>query len=82
MPTNEKIFQMVINERQDKNIKFRDLQKLLEALGFACRVRGDHHIYTHSEINEIVNIQPDKNMAKPYQVKQIRNYILRYNLKL
>ncbi len=33
------------------------------------------------EIEEIINIQPQSNnKAKPYQVKQVRNLILKYKL--
>ena len=31
-------------------------------------------------MEEILNLQPKGSMAKPYQVKQVRNIILRYNL--
>lgn len=82
MPTNEKILQSVLSGIQDRNIKFRDLQKLLETLGFDCRIKGDHYIYTYKGNPEIINIQPNKSMAKPYQVKQIRNYIINYKLSL
>ena len=67
--------------KQDKNIKFSDLQKLLKMLGFSCRVRGDHFIYTNPDIYEIINIQPNGKMAKPYQVKQIRNILINYALE-
>lgn len=63
---------------QDRNIKFRDLQKILETLGFDC----SHFIYTYESNPEIINIQPHKGMAKPYQVKQIRNYIIKNKLSL
>ena len=33
-------------------------------------------------IDEIINIQPDGNKAKPYQVKQVRNIILKYGLEV
>ena len=42
----------------------------------------DRNIYTFNENPEIINIQPNKNMAKPYQIKQIRNYIIKYRLGL
>ena len=45
------------------------------------RVKGDHHIYTCKGLPEIINIQPKGNMAKPYQVKQIREIILRYHIE-
>lgn len=52
----------------------------MERLGFECRVRGDHFIYTKDGVEEIVNIQPAVNKAKPYQVKQVRELILKYHL--
>ncbi|MBX3293972.1 MAG: type II toxin-antitoxin system HicA family toxin [Acidobacteria bacterium] len=66
--------------RSDANIRFSDLIKLLISLGFVERIRGSHHIFTHPEAEEIINIQPKGSMAKPYQVKQIRNIILKYRL--
>ncbi len=82
MATIEKLFQSIMCGTQDKNIKFRDLQKILETLGFDCRIKGDHFIYYYRELPENLNIQPCGNMAKPYQVKQVRNYFLKYRLKL
>jgi hypothetical protein len=31
-------------------------------------------------VEEILNLQPKNAKAKPYQVKQVRNIILKYNL--
>lgn len=67
---------------QDNNIKFKELQKLLDILGFGHRIRGDHFIYYYGNLPENINIQPDGSMAKPYQVKQIRNYLLKYCIGL
>lgn len=80
MPTIEKLYSSIMNGTQDKNIKFKDLQKLLDVLGFEYRIRGDHFIYYYGNLPENINIQPDKNMAKPYQVKQVRNYLAKYHL--
>ncbi|MCI8388955.1 MAG: type II toxin-antitoxin system HicA family toxin [Clostridiales bacterium] len=80
MSTLEKLLYSVICGTQDSNIRFSDLQKLLEVLGFHERIKGDHHIYTNSNIEEIINIQPNGNKAKPYQVKQIRNLIIKYKM--
>ncbi|MCC6093917.1 MAG: type II toxin-antitoxin system HicA family toxin [Eubacterium sp.] len=82
MPTIEDIFLEVLRGTKDKNIKFKDLQNLLNSLGFSYRVRGDHFIYFKNGVSEIINIQPDGNKAKPYQVKQIRNLILKYKLEV
>lgn len=76
----EKLLIAVLSGRRDSNIAFSDLQKLLELLGFSMRIKGDHFIYWQDGIEEILNIQPDGNKAKPYQVKQVRNIILKYKL--
>jgi len=52
---------------------------LLKDLGFAERIRGGHHISTRQGIEEILNLQRSS-MAKPYQVRQVRNVIIRYKL--
>jgi hypothetical protein len=67
---------------QDRNIKFADLQKILDVLGFQCRIKGDHFIYWKEGIDEIINIQPIGNKAKSYQVKQVRNIILKYQMEV
>ena len=82
MPTVDKILTEVMSGTKDKNIRFAELQKLLDSLGFRCRIKGDHFIYYKNGIDEIINIQPEGNKAKPYQVKQIRNIILKYRLEV
>jgi hypothetical protein len=56
------------------------LRQLLNRLGFDERIRGGHHIYTKTEVTEIIDLQPKGSKAKPYQVKQVRNLILKYKL--
>jgi hypothetical protein len=70
----------VLGGSSDANIRFNDLRGLLSALGFQERVRGSHHIFTRDGVREILNLQPRGAMAKPYQVKQVRNVILEYRL--
>ena len=66
----EKILLAILSGTRDSNIQFADLQAVLIKLGFQCRVRGDHFIYTRDGIEEIINLQPTSNRkAKPYQVK-------------
>ncbi|MES0490627.1 MAG: type II toxin-antitoxin system HicA family toxin [Leptospirales bacterium] len=68
--------------KNQKNIKFSDLQKLLLSLDFQLkRISGSHHIYSHARIVVAVNIQPDGPNAKPYQVKQLLKIIEKYGLK-
>ena len=76
----EKLLLSVLSGTQDTNIKFSDLQKLLLTLHFRERIRGDHFIYTRIGIAEKINLQPIGNKAKPYQVKQVRNIILKYQI--
>ena len=80
MTSNEKIILDILLFKNDKNIKFKDLCNSLEFLGFNKRIKGDHFIYFKDGVEEIINIQPDKNMAKPYQTKQVRNILLKYKL--
>lgn len=80
MSQYEKLLVSILSGTKDSNILFADLQSVLDRLGFQCRIKGDHFIYTKDGIEEIINIQPKGNMAKPYQVKQVRNLILRYRL--
>ncbi len=82
MATLEKLFYSIISGTQDRNIKFSELQKILDVLGFQCRIKGDHFIYWRDGIDEIINIQPEGNKAKPYQVKQVRSIILKYGLEV
>ena len=77
----DKVYNIIMEGKFDTNIKFSDLQYVLKQAGFSCRIKGDHYIYTKKEIPEIINIQPKGNMAKPYQVKQIRLLFLKYNIQ-
>lgn len=60
--------------------KATELRNLLITLGFVERIRGSHHIYSMEGITEILNLQPKGSNGKPYQVKQVRNVILKYKL--
>ena len=78
---NKKVYETIISGNADNNIKFTDFQNLIIDLGFKfIRQNGSHKIYYHYGIREIMNIQSDGNKAKDYQVKQLRNIILKHNL--
>lgn len=80
MSKSAKILASVLGRQADANIRFDDLVHLLGKLEFAKRIRGDHHVFTKSGVEEIINLQPRGALAKPYQVKQVRDIILRYRL--
>ena len=65
------------------NVAFIDLQHLAEALGFELRrVSGSHHVFVHADIPELINLQPVRGQAKPYQARQFLRLVERYDLKL
>ena len=76
----DNILILVLSGASDQNILFADLCWLLQRLGFDERIRGSHHIFTRSDIAEIINLQPNGKQAKAYQVKQVRQIILKYKL--
>jgi len=78
----EKLYQHILLRRSDSNVPFDGLCALLKRLGFGERIRGDHHIFTMDGVEEILNLQPKNAKGKPYQVKQVREVILGYNLRL
>jgi predicted RNA binding protein YcfA (HicA-like mRNA interferase family) len=75
-----KVLQDVLRGTGDANVRFSDLVALLRHLGFEERIKGSHHIFYKKDIAEILNLQPNGAKAKPYQVKQVRNVILKYKL--
>lgn len=75
-----KLRQNILNGGSDNNIEFSELCTLLRRLNFDERTKGSHHIFTHDRIEEIINLQPKGSKAKGYQVKQIRNILVKYRL--
>jgi len=76
----EKLHAKIVAAQNDANVSFSELRSLLLNLGFDERIRGSHHIFRRDGVREKVNIQADGKMAKPYQVKQVREILLRYRL--
>lgn len=65
----------------DQNIPFDELVTLLRYLGFRLRVAGSHHIFVRQGVAEILNLQRRRDgTAKPYQVKQVRQVLVRYRI--
>jgi len=75
-----KTLRRVLGGTSDAAIRFEELCTLLESLGFEKRVRGGHHLFRKSGVEERINLQREGNNAKPYRVKQVRAVILRYKL--
>jgi len=82
MVKHDKLFLKILRGGSDKNIRFNDLCQLMKQLGFEERVRGSHHMFRKNGVIEKVNLQRDKDKAKAYQVRQVRDIIHKYNLKV
>ncbi len=80
MGKSEKLLLKILRGTSDNNISFEQLCELLTNLRFEKRIRGSHHIFAKEGIEEILNIQPKGSKAKNYQVKQVREVILKYKL--
>jgi hypothetical protein len=78
----DKLLTTVLSGRSDSNVAFFELCQLLQRLQFNLRIRGDHHVFTKQGVSEILNLQPNGAMAKSYQVKQVRQIIVKYHLGL
>ena len=82
MDKHQKLLEHILMRRGDANVPFAALCQLLCRLGFAERIKGDHHIFSMAGVEELINLQPKAGKAKPYQVKQVRTLVLRYGLTL
>ncbi|QYX30803.1 type II toxin-antitoxin system HicA family toxin [Sphaerospermopsis torques-reginae] len=80
MSQQDKLLAKILSGASDTNISFEQLCQLLIKLGFDERIRGSHHIFTKEGVEEILNLQPKQGKAKTYQVKQIREVLLKYQL--
>lgn len=64
-----------------KNVSFEDMINLVKGFGFhLIRVSGSHHIFTHPDIPQLVNLQEVRGEAKPYQIRQFLRLVERANL--
>jgi hypothetical protein len=76
----EALLLRILRGGSDASVSFEDLRHLLRRLGFDQRIRGDHYIFTMEGVAEILNLQPRGRDAKPYQVRQVRAVIVKYDL--
>ena len=77
-----KLFTHIMLKKGDANVPFDGLCQLLNRFGFKERIKGDHHIFTRVDVEEIINLQPVGSKAKSYQVKQVRDLLIRYGIQL
>jgi hypothetical protein len=71
--------------RSPAGLRFRDLCRLVEAIGYLLRrQKGSHHVFTHATRAELpmINLLADGATAKPYQVRQVVRLIDEHNLEV
>lgn len=74
MSKYEKLFQKA--QESPNNFRFDDLCSLAELVGFEfVRSEGSHKIYKHDSYPNRMNFQNKDGKAKPYQVKQLLDFI-------
>lgn len=76
----DKLLLKLLSGNGDNNFDFKDLIVLLNKFDFILRVKGSHHIFYKEGIDEILNLQAQNGKAKPYQVKQVREVLIKYKL--
>ncbi len=82
MGRRRKLYDRIVGGSSDANISFEQARALLLHLDFAERIRGSHHIFTREAIEELINLQrTEGGKCVPYQVKQMRNVLKKYNLR-
>ena len=79
----KKTLAALLEGRSDANFDFSDLCFILVRAGFTLRRgKGSHQIYFKEGVEEIINLQPRGSQAKAYQVKQVRDLIIKYQLEI
>ncbi len=76
----DKLLELILRGTSDASIFFDDLCGLLERLGFERRTRGSHNVFRRPGLAERPNLQRSGSHAKPYQVRQVRDIIVRNRL--
>ena len=82
MTRYDKLLTRLLSGTADQAFRFDDLCALARRLGFTERHRAtSHHIFSRDGVAEILNLQPrGAGMAKAYQVRQVRDVVLKYGL--
>lgn len=82
MGRRRKLMDSILSGSSDTNIPLQQMVSLLEYLGFARHAKGSHHVFDREDIAELINLQETKGgKCKPYQVKQVRLVMRKYNLR-
>jgi len=78
MGRHAKLLERIPRGTSDADVPFASLRGLTQRLGFKLRINGSHHIFLSGRHCRVLNFQPKGAKAKPCQVKQTREIILKY----
>jgi len=76
----DRLIQQILSGRSDANVRFDELCGLLKSLGFVLRTSGSHHVFRMEGVEEKINLQRDGDKAKVYQVRQVRQFFVKYRI--
>ncbi len=82
MGKHDRLLIKILTASSDNNIRFEAVCQLLILLGFTNRITGSHHIFFKDHVEDIINLQEKNDKAKGYQIKQIRELIIKYKLEI
>jgi hypothetical protein len=81
MSRKEKLILKLLSGTADSNFDFDDLVQILVWFEFIERKgKGSHRVFFKSGIKDMINLQPKASKAKPYQVKQVREFLVNNKL--
>jgi hypothetical protein len=76
-----KLYDSIISGRSDANIPSEQTVNMLAHLDFAERISGSHHVFAREGIEELIKLQEVEGKCKPYQVRQMRAVLEKYNMR-
>lgn len=78
---HRRLYERILQGRSDANLPFKRVRTLLFALGFEERLESSHHVFTRWGIDRPIPLQDGRGgKCKPYQVRMIRDVLLRRDL--
>lgn len=82
MSKKEKLLLKLLTGTADANFDLDDLITILLSRGFQERSSGgSHRVFSIKNVQGIINLQKTKDgKAKPYQVKQVRDFLVNHKL--
>lgn len=75
-----KLAEWILQGTSDANVGFDDLRVFLLRYGFVERIRGSHHLFRKTGVEDKINLEREGAKAKPYQVRQVRAVLIKCHM--